>query len=462
MNASLGQELSRADKKRLLDLAREMASARAVLSQHWEARLRTAHMVRDLPPSGALSEYVDSTGGFRIPANHVQKLAKRLTEALGINPLRRDADWLSLRGFSYYAVDEAFYLPGRAPTAAERWRVLERRWPVFQACGEALASEAAHLPLPWYNWLGWVSFLEAVQNDLSAFWWTSYVLGAPRRSVDDARTAVAGLLAEVGWHLWNSPERVAAGTWAGRLMGVLDNQSLSREIRDIGVALRARDTPGWAVRAMREGDVFWQVAAAFEAKWEAIRAQYPDGPVLLVSEAFGALAVGPLWFGLMPTEDRQRTRLETSRMSVHESEMGRVPQLGFKAEPFAVHDHIVVHLDDSVFTGRTHQNLRQALRGTPAAIRLVTLTFDIGTPFNHPEEITCLGTSVGEHLDQIERLVRASDGSLPPAASFWARRKGSDVSDPDPDRAAVRRVLRGSDRLLATLWHRYMEEISNA
>ncbi|MDN3265784.1 hypothetical protein QWJ26_39525 [Streptomyces sp. CSDS2] len=63
------------------------------------------------------------------------------------------------------------------------------------------------------------------------------------------------------------------------------------------------------------------------------------------------------------------------------------------------------------------------LTGASAAVYLVPLTLDVGTPFNHPEEITALGRSVGEHLAAVEGLVRAVGGALPAAPSLWAGRK---------------------------------------
>jgi hypothetical protein len=79
----------------------------------------------------------------------------------------------------------------------------------------------------------------------------------------------------------------------------------------------------------------------------------------------------------------------------------------------------------------------------------------VGTPVNHPEEVTVLGRTVAGHMEYVTRLARAPGGQLPPAFSMWARRKRQ-ASDP------AARVLGGSDRLLAVLWHRYAREIGHA
>lgn len=173
--------------------------------------------------------------------------------------------------------------------------------------------------------------------------------------------------------------------------------------------------------------MLWQVAAAFETRWPALQQAHPGQPVLLVSEAFGAMAVGALWAGMMPERQRARLQLVTSRCSVHEQERGRVPAQAWRTGTVPADGRVVVHLDDSVFTGRTHALLRGSLTGQPRAVYLVPLTLDTSTWHNHPEEVTTVSGDIGTHLDMIEELVRRPG------------RSGRRSPTPAPGRAARRR-----------------------
>ncbi|MDN3265785.1 hypothetical protein QWJ26_39530 [Streptomyces sp. CSDS2] len=75
--------------------------------------------------------------------------------------------------------------------------------------------------------------------------------------------------------------------------------------------------------------------------------------MLLVSEAFGAMAAGPVLAGMLPPAQRARIRLGLARGSVHEEETGTAWPTG----RLDADGRMVVHLNDSVFTGRNHAGL---------------------------------------------------------------------------------------------------------
>ena len=138
--------------------------------------------------------------------------------------------------------------------------------------------------------------------------------------------------------------------------------------------------------------------------------------------------------------------------------MGREGQSAWRGQGSDVEGCVVVHADDSLFTGRTHAGMRRTLRGRPAAVYLAALTLDVNTPCNHPDELRWAGRQPAEQLVEVESLIRASDGRLGPATSMWARRKGWPASKSPEDRE-MESVTRGSDRLLAELWRRFDREI---
>lgn len=449
--------LAPAHRRRLAEWDRDMRVTRRRLGRDWTARLHDAATVLLPDPDARLDDFLAAGGGFRVPAGSSALLGDAAADFFR-DAVTRDG-WLNLRGWSYYAADAAMYLPGRCPPAAERWHLVQRRWPAYAAFARPLAKDAARLPAPWHRWLAFLGFLEALLNDACTARWTASHLG-DREAGDRWETAineVAALLAEAAWQVWQPDAACVPESWASRAEAVAADEDLKVSLRQLGERLAAEPAvePS-AVRAIREGDVLWQVAAAFETRWPALRQAHPGQPVLLVSEAFGALAVGALWAGMMPERQRAGLQLVTSRCSVHEQEMGRVPSQAWRTGSVPADGHVVVHLDDSVFTGRTHALLRGSLTGQPQAVYLVPLTLDTATWHNHPEEVTAVSGDITTHLDTIEELVRRPGGELPAAPSLWARRKRPD--DPgitDPVERATRRVLGGSDRLLALLWERH-------
>ena len=447
--------LSAGDRRAVLAAAREVTRAGRDLEGRWTRRLRAAGTV--IPPGGGLPEsaFLAPGGGYRIQPG----LCPQLGDAAAAFPYLKAAPdgWAYLRDYGYYAADPAMYLPGRVPLAWQRWQVIARRWPRYAGLGGQAASWAASPPVPWCRWLAWLSFLEAAVNDLCSLAWSALCLG-DEDAAGQAGTgieALCGLLAEAAWHWWAEPSRARPGAWPGRLAAVTANPGLAGVIAGMSARLQAAGAAPWAVRAIREGDIFWQAAAAYEAWWAPVRAAHPGGRFLLVSEAFGAMAAGPAWAAMMPGPDRAVTALAVGRHSVHEQEMNRVPGSAWRTRAVPADGRVVIHLDDSVFSGQTHTALRGALTGVPEAVYLVPFSLDVGTPVNHPQEVTVLGRTVAGHMEYVTRLARAPGGQLPPAFSMWARRKRQ-ASDP------AARVLGGSDRLLAVLWHRYAREIGHA
>ncbi|MET7487685.1 hypothetical protein [Streptomyces sp. NPDC005538] len=449
--------LAPAHRQRLAEWDRDMRVSRCRVGRDWTARLHDAATVLLPGPGVRLDDFLAAGGGFRVAAGSAALLGDAAADFFR-DAVTRDG-WLYLRGWSYYAADAAMYLPGRCPPAAERWHLVQRRWPAYAAFARPLATDAARLPAPWHRWLAFLGFLEALLNDACTARWTASHLGDGEAGDlwETAINEVSGLLAEAAWQVWQPGAVCVPELWASRAEAVAADEGLKVSLRQLGERLAAEPAvePS-AVRAIREGDVLWQVAAAFETRWPALRQAHPGQPVLLVSEAFGALAVGALWAGMMPERQRAGLQLVTSRCSVHEQEMGRVPAQAWRTGSVPADGRVVVHLDDSVFTGRTHALLHGSLTGQPQAVYLVPLTLDTSTWHNHPEEVTAVSGDITTHLDTIEELVRRPGGELPAAPSLWARRKRPD--DPgvtDPVERATRRVLGGSDRLLALLWERH-------
>jgi len=457
-------------RRRLFGWSREMAAQRRELERVWTAALQAGGTIR--PQLGAAaSQYVADGGGFRVPAA-LENWLPEAARAFFDDRVVREG-WVYLRGFGYYSADGQMYLPGRAPAPGRRFAALQRRWPRYVEFARPLAEPAAREPAGWYAWLAWLAFLESAVQDVCTARWSAAVLGHGGAAgvLDEVLEGLGALLAEAAWNRWQ-PAGCPAGpcdpaSWAERAVALTADARVLEVLSELARALEGPEVAADAVRAVREGDVLWQIAAVAQTRWPVLAVAHPGTPVLLVSEAFGAMAVGPVLAGMLPAGERGRVRLALARGSVHEEEMARVSGTAWRTGRLEADGQVVVHLDDSVFTGRTHAGLRRALTGTPTAVYLVPLTLDVGTPFNHPEEITALGRGVGEHLASLDSTVRAVGGTLPAAPSLWARRKASTpplgASGPqDSQVEAFARVAGGSDRLLALLWDRYAPEVRDA
>lgn len=459
-------------RQRLFGWSREMAAQRRQMERGWTAALQAGGLISLPPPEHPVAQHLADGGGFRIPAkleDHLPQVARAFFDDRVVRE-----GWVYLRGFSYYAADAQMYLPGRAPAPGRRFAAIQQRWPGYAEFARPLAEPAARKPVGWYAWLAWLAFLESAVQDVCTARWSAAVLGHGGAAgvLDEVLEGLGALLAEAAWNRWQPDGRPAGpcdpASWAKRATALSSDARIPEAMCEVARALEGPEVAADAVRAVREGDVLWQIAAVAQTRWPALAAAHPGAPVLLVSEAFGAMAAGPVLAGMLPTGQRGRVRLALARGSVHEEEMARVSGTAWRTGHLEADGQVVVHLDDSVFTGRTHTGLRRALTGMPAAVYLVPLTLDVGTPFNHPEEITVLGRGVGEHLAGLETAVRAVGGALPPAPSLWARRKapapplGADSGPVDPQEEAFARVAGGSDRLLALLWGRYAPEVLDA
>lgn len=459
-------------RRRLFGWSREMAAQRRELERCWTAALQTDGAISP-PPGTTAAQHLADGGGFRLPAALEGQLPAAARVFFDDRVVREG--WVYLRGFGYYAADAQMYLPGRAPAPGRRFATVQQRWSRYAEFAHPLAEPAAREPAGWYVWLAWLAFLESAVQDVCTARWSAAVLadGGAAGVLDEVLEGLGALLAEAAWSRWQ-PQGCPAGpcepaTWAERATALSSDARIPEILRGLARALEGPEVAADAVRAVREGDVLWQIAAVAQTRWPALAAAHPGAPVLLVSEAFGAMAAGPVLAGMLPAGQRGQVRLALARGSVHEEEMARVSGTAWRTGRLEADGQVVVHLDDSVFTGRTHAGLRRALTGVPAAVYLVPLTLDVGTPFNHPEEITALGRGVGEHLAGLETAVRAVGGALPPAPSLWARRKAPAPplgADDGPEEGsweeAFERVAGGSDRLLALLWDRYAPEVRNA
>lgn len=439
--------LDRSAIDRLLVLRREVSHSQAEVHQLLADRLAAREELCGVPAFDALGMHIVPEGGFRLPSRRVAELPEPLRYVVRTLGVVRDGAWSS-RGYGYYALDPLLHLPGRVPSLTDRLRALGSRLRILRPLVANVTAGWDRPPVPFVEALTMLAAAEWLLNDLWTLHWAWIAhtgdLSAP---APDALDAVSEIIM-----------RMALGTGGGGSIADLR----MRVIDDSVVAIRlcilsqaAGRGEAVDVRAVREGDQLVPVLALLETHVRPLLDHYPGQPVLLASEAFGAVHLGGLLRHALADND---VEVALVRGSVHEAEMSRL-RPGIEGCEVDAAGRVVLHLDDSVFTGRTHERLRVSVRRS-LETHLCAMTIDLGTPFNHPEELSPDLSHVHEAIDRLEHLARSVDGRLPSALSFWARRKQPGQPGLNPD-AVVETVLGGSDRLVAGLWARFEGEIRN-
>jgi hypothetical protein len=459
MNIPRHAELGREDVRRVLQLRREVEGERRKLARAWNARLHGSGLV-EFGSSDNLIVHLCTVGGFRFPLPALPSIRPSLVrDFLSEFGLPRSG-WLHTRGYDYYSADTTMHLPSRLPSEARRLSRLATRWANYDDLLTSMAGHAARRPLRLHDWLALIGVLEWMLNDAwTVHWaWCCRAGGQPDRELDAVTRTVTQAIVEIAWKGWNAAgDSAEARLWEAR-DAVRTDAGFAAKLTTLQHALaRCSHDPGW-LRAVREGDQLWSVFASFERKAATVLARHPGARVVVASEAFGAIHCGLYWLALATEADRARMRTITTRMSIHEEEMGRAVA-GCRSSAIALDEPVVLHVDDSVFTGRTHELFRQMLVTEPQYAYLAALTIDLGTPLNHPAEMTWDGRSPGEHIEYLSRLGRSCDGRLPPLLSFWACRRAYPAATGDADSDYLAARAGGSDRLLAALWGLFREQI---
>jgi hypothetical protein len=403
---------------------------------------------------------LDEPGGFKMPRSCETELGVLARRFFGRFGFFRQG-WLHLRGYQYYFADPTMHLRTNRPSPVSMLNQLEERWSTYQEYPGILEELQRANPMR-PRWVAAVSFLEWIVNDLCTLRWLAATLEHQLPGAAVAGPETQSLLFRCSDQL----ARLAFGSWRyGMHWECASEIEILRRILVEGSRLPwkiwrqllSSALPDGMLRAVREGDQLWLTFAAFDSKVRPLLEQLtPMQTCLVASNAFGAIHVGGLWLPLMSKTIRAVTTLATVSVSVHEFEMKRTGALARFAVPGSGYS-LVIHADDSVFTGRTHE--RFTADHPSSSVVLVPLTFDIGTIYGYPQMLGQSADEVALRLEKVEAFARGGDGRLSPARSYWGVKEVSRSPNDGRRPEEWTRVVNGSDRLLGMLWQRFGDEI---
>ena len=440
--------LTREDVALVASWRRELSASTRSRMERWTAAYRDARCFVDSPPLHLDSVLVDG-GGFLLTAAELEDLTDEARAWWRTHAGRTSDGWCT-RGYAYYAADAGMWIPP-APPAAARWDAVRTRLRQHPRLIRHHAGLLQDGRTSWAAWLSVLGHLEWVLNDLTtALWLLEQPGGSSQLGLDGLLADASGVFADLAWHLPRSAADDLAAASAS-----LEKLATGLEGTCWPEGGTVADSEPDNLRAVREGDEPWRVAALVETHLLPLLDAHPGARVALVAEAFGALGMAHLARAFLPHREHHRVLTRVTRNSVHEAEMNRRVGVGLPVSGLA-DDMVVVHVDDGIFTGATHEAFRASL-GPQRVVHLACTSIDVATPHNHPEELERDGTSTSDRLAWVDGVARSVHGSLPPAPSHWVRRRRS--ARPADE---FRRVTEGSDRLFALLWRRYEKEIVGA
>ncbi|MBJ6360565.1 hypothetical protein ACFOQM_04470 [Paenibacillus sp. GCM10012307] len=455
-------------KDRVRLLRREVYQMGKKVERKWEKELLTSEHIcftnRDIP----LRKYIDDVGGFRIMRDEWSQLPLILRDFFA-QRAHFDKRYVIFRGYDYYKFDPTIHLPASSFNENMAWFELVNRWMLYASYFSKIENEITQPSIFFPTWLASLSYFEWIFNDLCSMRWTGLCIecyyhkeneSVPKQilkwieAIEHGLEVAAQMLIDVGYRRWK--ENPSIHEKSKRLKQVLQSSDITMQAECIGELIQRVGANGW-VRSIREGDQLWIVCSMFENKVIPLLPSQ-DTPLHILSNAFGGIHIGYLWKAMLLNRGVLKVQQHVIRTSVHEAEMNRMKGL-YETLTVEKMNGIIIHTDDSIFSGKTHKRVLNLLMNTSDPIHFVPLTLDIGTIYNHPEELTSQGMPINECIDQIEQFARGIDGYLPVARSYWAIKKIQRNQKYESSNPHFKKIVDGSDRLVGMLWNRFSSEI---
>ncbi|WP_161499026.1 (d)CMP kinase [Cryobacterium aureum] len=446
----------------LLDSAdAEMKANEDAFFDLWNRSIRTNLRCSD---SFRIQDHVSKYGGFRLGLAEVDQLAPALRDFFG----RRghvEGGTVWLRGYTYYECDPQMHKKRSDPTEFALWQNFCSRWgaysePAFACDGEPWRSNAV-------DWIGMLSYLEYVFNDLTTMLWFVYsnesgMDGIPGRpqiapTIEACVSEIAEMIASL--LLFRFP--ASTDSFQQRIADVVLNQTISAFIDE---SLRISQLAPGSVRAVREGDSLAVLFAAYTTKLAAFGESLEPKRVLILSNAFGALNLGVIFQSL--ASDRLQVEHLNVQYSQHRANgpdlgerSGIVRAFGGGSVARVVDDYrdgCVIVVDDCIFTGKSFHEIRDIFDPSTEVLSL-PLMLDTQSLKYYERETRDPQKTFRTASVAVMRARELGD-RFPVFQAFW------DWSSQAPTAAQNEasefdEVMAGGDILLRTLWSRFRQQI---
>lgn len=404
-----------------------------------------------------IRNYSSVYGGFSLSDDEMRNLDDGQKSFFANNSkLVRDR-WI-LRGYSYYSADPLMYLSGDISSDYDRWEVVMKRWQSYYEVAESSYCHGTIDTL--HEWVSWVSLLEYMFNDLTTMYW------APKKLSIDHKLS-CGLEAEI-------QELEIAADNVAKLISelILLNQPIQRSdvvnnLRNITVnalkimnwdALPLKGSKGY-VRAIREADSLPLVYASYLKKLRPW-AENTNNPVLLLSNAFGALNVSLILKHLLYHScvcssgniHFSQNRLDNALFGKESEDTDLLCPIDVLSDNLEV-----VIVDDCIFTGKSYKVIKNHFCRLGYHTKMLPLSIDIQSlKYYRTNE-----KGMDELINDAEKAIMLAEelNKLPPVfVAFWNwNGKNFIPTENEPDDYV--KVMNGGDVLLKTLWQEYKEEI---
>ncbi|MCC4306292.1 MULTISPECIES: (d)CMP kinase [unclassified Rhodococcus (in: high G+C Gram-positive bacteria)] len=411
-----------------------------------------------------IQDHVSACGGFRLRLPEVDLLVPTLRDFfLSRGHVEGETVWL--RGYAYYECDPHMHERRSGSTESSLWQTFCSHWraysePAFACEGEPWTSNVV-------NWIGTLSYLEYVFNDLTTMLWFVYSnesrLDGIRGSSQIAPTieACVGEIADMIASLLLFRYPASTDGFPQRIADVVLNPTISAFVDE---SSRISHLVPGSVRAVREGDSLPVLFAAYTTKLAAFGEGLESDRVLILSNAFGALNQGVIFQRL--TSDRWQAEHVNVQYSQHRADG---PDLGersgavrvFRARSMArmvedYRDRCVIVVDDCIFTGKSFHEIRGVFDPGTEVVPL-PLMLDTQSLRYHRRETRDPQEAYRTAKVAVMRARELGD-RLPAFEAFWDWSTPARTA-PHDQASDFDEVMSGGDVLLRTLWSRFRQQI---
>lgn len=403
----------------------------------------------------SLKKYIAIEGGYKIPENEWGSINYLLASFFS-NKNHHYNGFVYLRGYDYYANDKNMHFSTLPPSNTQSFVRLSARFAEYRDY-VSIVQMLNDDKLSWINYLGIQGYLEWIWNDMATLSWVLIYFNenALIKKFNSIIDQMASIIVESIYGFFAQKT-----SFTSQLHLKLEKVLSSFVLKDIMQYVYSKQHhEQYIFRALREGDQLWLILASYEFKllpWIQ-KSKYKN--VTLIGNAFGAINSAFLLKNCLVLNSIT-VAAENIFYSIHEQEMHRNVSIyvsyGFDIKSDCNECAIVI--DDSLFTGKTFQTIKCKLKQQFNDIYCLPLTFDVSTIFNHPEEMSTVGT-MEDSINYVEKLIRGIGNNLAPARSFWVFKKRKPHYMDGVSKEYSSKIC-GSDLLVKILWRRFKEEIT--